>query len=311
MQTINISMKTQSKLSIIGFLQDIGASKRGVDMGSYAIRAEKLVEKLKALGYQVSDEGNVECYSMDEGDTLESGNPKLRYAAAIRRNMLELKEQVQAIVQQDAMPIVLGGDHSMAMGSLAGLKERYQGNLGLLWVDAHGDFNTPETTPSGNVHGMPLAAITGRGAPELVDIGPFPGVREENTVLFGIRDLDPEESMLIRESRVTMYTIRDIIERGFYTCLQEALQVVTTGVDQFHLSFDMDSIDPIFAPGTGTPVMGGLNDREVLYLMERVHETGRLVSMDLVEVNPALDVGNKTARLAAELILRALGKKTL
>jgi arginase len=248
---------------------------------------------------------------MDEGDSISVGDPKLRYLQVIRQNMLELKTQINEIVSRGAMPIILGGDHSMAMGSLAGLKEAYQGNLGLLWVDAHGDFNTQDTTPSGNIHGMPLAVITGRGAPELVDIGPFPAVREENTVLFGIRDLDPEESRLIRESKVTMFSIRDIMERGFYTCLQEALQVVTYGVDQFHLSFDMDSIDPIFAPGTGTPVMGGLNDREVLYLMERVHETGQLVSMDLVEVNPALDVGNKTARLASELILRALGKKTL
>ncbi|NCN04815.1 MAG: arginase [Spirochaetales bacterium] len=294
-------------LGVIGFLQDIGASKRGVDMGSYAIRAEHLIENLRGLGYQVTDEGNVEGLTM--ADAVEESAGVLKYLTPITKNMYLLKKEVEAIVDRGAFPIILGGDHSMAMGSLAGLQKKYQGNLGLLWVDAHGDFNIPETTPSGNIHGMPLAVITGRGEKTLLDIGPFPGVREENTVLFGIRDLDAEERRLLTESRARVFTTRDILEKGFFPCLQQALAIVTEGVEYFHLSFDMDSIDPLYAPGTGTPVMGGLTEREVLYLMERVHETGRLVSLDLVEVNPALDVGNKTARLAAELILRAMGKR--
>lgn len=297
-----------NQVSVVGFLQDIGASRRGVDMGSYAIRAEHLTAKLRSLGYQVLDQGSVECLSMDDAQEEATGN--LKYLSPILENMKRLKEVVEESVSLGALPIILGGDHSMAMGSIAGLQKKYQGNLGLLWVDAHGDFNTPETTLSGNIHGMPLSVIVGRGQEDLVNLGPFPGVREENTVLFGVRDLDPEEKKLLAQSKATVFTIRDIIQKGLYNCFEQALTIVTKGVDFFHLSFDMDSIDPQYAPGTGTPVIGGLTDREVLYLMERVYETGQLASMDLVEVNPALDVGNRTARLAVELILRAMGKVT-
>lgn len=300
------------KIGIIGFSQDIGASRRGVDMGPYAIRAEGLEAKLAKLGYEVKEYGNVHCISMEDAAYLGpefQGQSNLKYLEPIARNMEELRDRIERIVADGALPIALGGDHSMAIGSVAGLQKGCR-NIGVLWVDAHGDFNTPESTESGNIHGMPLAVLTGRGDRRLLDIGPFPGVREANVVLFGVRDLDYQEIVNLRASKVTVITMRDIQEKGFFACANHALAVATKGVDHLHLSFDMDSIDPMFCPGTGTAVPGGLVDREVLYLMERVHETGTLGSIDLVEVNPALDVNNKTARLAVELACRALGKRS-
>ena len=301
------------KIGIVGFSQDIGASRRGVDMGPYAIRAEGLESKLTKLGYTVKEYGNVHCISMEDAAYLGpsfQGQANLKYLEPIAQNMEQLRERVERIVADDALPISLGGDHSMAMGSIAGLQKSFGNKIGLLWVDAHGDFNTPESTETGNIHGMPLAVVTGRGDPRLVNLGPFPGVSERNVVLFGVRDLDYQEIVNLRNSAVTVVTMRDIMEQGFHTCLNQALAICSDQVDHLHLSFDMDSIDPMFCPGTGTAVPGGLVDREVLYLMERVHETGKLGSIDLVEVNPALDLNNKTARLAVELICRALGKRS-
>ena len=301
------------KVGIVGFSQDIGASRRGVDMGPYAIRAEGLEAKLSRLGYVAKEYGNVHCISMEDAAFLGlafAGDTNLKYLEPIIQNSLRLKERIERIVEDGAMPIALGGDHSIAMGSLAGLQKKHGPEMGLLWVDAHGDFNTPETTITGNIHGMPLAVVTGRGDPQLLGLGPFPGVRESNTVLFGVRDLDHGEIANLLQSRVTVISTRDIMERGYSYCLTKALEIVTDGVDRFHLSFDMDSIDPMFCPGTGTSVPGGLVDREVIYLMEQIFETGKLGSIDLVEVNPALDHNNKTARFAVEIICRALGLRT-
>ena len=310
---ISVQSGESGKIGIVGFSQDIGASRRGVDMGPYAIRAEGLEAKLTKLGYTVKEYGNVHCISMEDAAYLGpsfQGEPNLKYLEPIAQNMEQLKDRVERIVADQAIPVVLGGDHSMAMGSIAGLQKGYGQKMGLLWVDAHGDFNTPQSTETGNIHGMPLAVVTGRGDPRLTKLGPFPGVMEEHVVLFGVRDLDYQEILNLRNSKVTVITMRDIMEQGFFTCLNQALAIVTEGVERLHLSFDMDSIDPMFCPGTGTAVPGGLVDREVLYLMERVHETGKLGSIDLVEVNPALDLNNKTARLAVELICRALGKRS-
>jgi arginase len=303
----------ERKLGIVGLAQDLGASKHGVEMGPSAIRTEGLERKLSALGYQVKEYGNVHCISMEDAAYLGmpvEGESRLKYLEPILQNSLRLKERVERIVEDGALPIALGGDHSMAMGSIAGLQKKMGNRMGLLWIDAHGDFNTPDTTLTGNIHGMPLAVVTGRGDRRLLDIGPFPGVLEDHVVLFGVRDLDHGEMRNLRDSGVTVISTRDIMERGFSYCLERALAIVCEGVDRVHLSFDMDSIDPMFCPGTGTAVPGGLVDREVIYLAERLHETGKLGSIDLVEVNPALDFNNKTARFAVEIICRALGLRT-
>jgi arginase len=300
-------------IGIIGFPQDIGASRRGVDMGPYALRAEGLITAIESLGYQVRDYGNIPCLSMED---VSFANPeprqdeRLRFLAPIKSNLLALKERVERVMQDGALPLIIGGDHSQAMGSVAGLQKSLGSRLGMLWVDAHGDFNTPATTPSGNIHGMPLAVISGRGDPDLLAIGPFPGCIEANIVILGARDLDSGEMDNLRNSAVTVFSTHDIMEQSFVTCMDKAVSIASSGVDHLHLSFDMDSIDPMFCPGTGTAVPGGLTNREVLYLMERVFETGKLCSIDLVEVNPALDFHNQTGEFAVELICRALGKKT-
>ena len=301
------------KVGIVGLAQDLGASRHGVEMGPSAIRTEGLEQKLTALGYQVKEYGNVQCISMEDAAYLGMaflGETKLKYLEPILQNSRRLKERVERIVEDGALPIALGGDHSMAMGSIAGLQKKLGQRMGLLWIDAHGDFNTPQSTQTGNIHGMPLAVATGRGDPRLLELGPFPGVLEDHTVLFGVRDLDHSEIRNLIESQVTVISMRDIIERGFAFCLDQALEIVCDGVERVHLSFDMDSIDPMFCPGTGTAVPGGLVDREVIYLMERLHQTGKLGSIDLVEVNPALDSNNKTARFAVEIICRALGLRS-
>lgn len=303
------------RVGVIGFGQDIGSSRRGVDMGAYAVRAEGLIEHLRRLGHDVMDFGDVACISQEEAQAFANhgkrASQKVKYLEPIRKNVLRLKEIIQEILAEHRMPIALGGDHSMAMGTVAGLQGQHGDRLGLLWVDAHGDFNTPRSTESGNIHGMPLAVITGRGDPRLVRVGPFPGVQERHTVVFGVRDLDAKERLNLQRSAVTVISMRDILEEGFAQCVRRALQIVCGATEGFHLSFDMDGLDPQFCPGTGTAVAGGMVDREAIYLMERIYETGKLVSLDLVEVNPTLDVNNKSARLAVELIMRALGKQTM
>lgn len=303
-----------AKVGIVGFAQDIGASRRGVDMGPFAIRAEGLEAELETLGCEVREFGTIHCISMDDAAFLGEdyrGVERLKYLEPIRQNMLQLKQRVGMVVDDGRFPVVLGGDHSMAMGSLAGVCSRPGGKIGILWVDAHGDFNTPASTQSGNIHGMPLAVITGRGDQRLLDIGPYGRVEENNIVIFGARDLDRGEVANLIDSDVSVYTMKDIIRRGYAVCLAEALSIVSDGIEHLHLSFDMDAIDPMFCPGTGTSVPGGINDREALYLAEAVAATGKLGSLDLVEVNPALDHNNKTARFAVELIARAMGKRTL
>ena len=252
---------------------------------------------------------------MDHGDqavakpeTRAPGDEHFRFGNHIVRACKRLRDRVGAILEQGAMPLVLGGDHSIAMGTVAGVAA-HAGTIGLLWIDAHADLNTPETSPSGNVHGMPLAAILGRGEGPLIEIGKTtPMVSMEHTVILGLRAVDPAESKRIRNLGITVYTMKDIDERGINACVAEALERVTENTSGFHVSFDMDSLDPEAAPGVGTPVTGGLTYREAHYCCEEVAESGKLLSMEVVEVNPILDLRNRTGELAVELILSSLGK---
>ncbi|MHA2504262.1 MAG: arginase, partial [Candidatus Kariarchaeaceae archaeon] len=209
---------------------------------------------------------------------------------------------------QGDFPLVIGGDHSISIGTLAGMMELHEGKTGILWIDAHGDFNTPESTPSGNIHGMPFATILGRGSEKLTQIGPSPTALEEHSVLFGARDLDPMEILNLKDSNVEIFTMRDIDALGISEAASRAIERASKSVDHLHVSFDIDSLDPSEAPGTGTRVTGGLTYREAHYLMEEVHESGKLSSFEMVEVNPTLDERNRTAKLAVGLIASALGK---
>jgi len=303
----------KKSIGIIGFPQDIGASRRGVDMGPYALRAEGLELVLEKLGFQVRDYGNIPCRSMEDiedGPEHYRGEAKLRHLAPILHNLLLLKDRVAKVVEDGRTPLCIGGDHSMAIGSLAGACSGQNQKRGLLWIDAHGDFNTPKTTPTGNIHGMPLAVVTGHADKRLLEIGPFPVIEEVHTAVFGVRDLDPPELEALKASKITTYSMRRIMREGFAKSIANAIDVACSGTEGFHLSFDMDSIDPIFSPGTGTAVPGGLTNREALYLMEEVAASGKLLSVDLVEVNPALDQHNRTGLFAVELLARAFGKRT-
>lgn len=305
-------MVKSTKIAIIGVPQDLGASRRGVDMGPMAIRVAGLHNKIKSLGYDIEDYGNLRCHDFDEvSDPSEVQNPLLRYLPHILDSCLHLKDAVHDALSKGSFPLVIGGDHSITIGTLAGMKKLHQGNTGLIWVDAHGDFNTHETTLSGNIHGMPFAVLTGRGDKRLLDVGPSPTILESNSVLLAARDLDPDEIKLLNESKVTVFTMKNIDEEGMAKICKKAIEIATTGVDHLHVSFDIDSLDPNEAPGTGTRVPGGLTYREAHLLMELVHECGKLSSLDVLEVNPTLDVRNKTAKLAVGLIGSALGAKII
>jgi len=278
-------------------------------MGPSAIRVAGLSERLVRFGTDLVDHGYVAAAAPE---TRTPGDAHCRFGKEILRTCLRLRERVRGILRSGQLPLVLGGDHSIAMGTVAGVaadaRERGE-EIGLLWVDAHADLNTPETSPSGNVHGMPLAVLLGRGDPQLLTVGDqTPVVRPERTVLFGLRDVDVGERDRIRKSGVGVYSMKEIDERGLSACMREALARVTDGTAGFHLSFDMDALDPEFAPGVGTPVPGGLTYREAHLACELAAETGALLSLEVVEVNPILDERNTTARLAIELILSALGK---
>ncbi|MFV2014687.1 MAG: arginase [Candidatus Heimdallarchaeota archaeon] len=305
-------MVNQSKIAIIGVPQDLGASRRGVDMGPMAIRVAGLHSKLKSLGYKIKDYGNLHCHDLEEETSNENmNNPKLHYLSHIIDTCGHLRDKIKIAIDNDFFPLIIGGDHSITIGTLAGMMNLHTGKTGMIWIDAHGDFNTDTTTLSGNIHGMPFAIITGRGHQPLLDIGPSPTVIEKNSVLIAARDLDPAEGKLLNESEVTVFTMKDIDEHGMATISRKAIEIATKDVDNLHISFDIDSLDPSVAPGTGTRVDGGLTYREAHLLMEMVHETGKLVSFDMLEVNPTLDLRNKTAKLAVGLIGSALGSKII
>ncbi len=296
------------QIGILGVPIDLGASRRGTDMGPSAIRYAGLAEILTQTGHAVKEFGNLPVPVAGQ----YPGGERLKYLTEVLAVSTALIDAVTAIMAEGSFPIILGGDHSLAMGSVTAVARRHP-EVGLLWIDAHGDFNTPETSPSGNIHGMPLAAIVGRGAEPLVTLGGFhPKIPESRTVVVGVRDLDGIERTALRESAVTIFTMKEIDELGIATVMRQALEVATRGGQRpVHLSLDMDVVDPLYAPGVGTPVDGGLSFREAHLAMELIGQSRALISMEVVEVNPILDQENRTGRLAAGLAASALGKRIL
>ena len=293
-------------IAIIGVPLDLGAGRRGVDMGPSAMRYAGLRERIAALGYRVRDLGNLAVPLAEQIEPPAADEP-LRYLQPIVGVVRDLAQQVRDVISSNTLPIILGGDHSMSIGSVAGAAHNRR--IGVIWLDAHGDYNTPETTPSGNIHGMGLAVLTGRGHPTLTGlIGRAPVIRPGDAALVGVRNLDDGERELLRTSGVHVFTMHDIDRRGMAAVMEEAILHVSASTSGFHLSFDLDVLDPHEAPGVGTPVLGGITYREAHLAMELVAASGRLISLDLVEVNPILDTRNMTALLAVEFALSALGK---
>jgi arginase len=291
------------EVGIVGVPMDLGAGRRGVDMGPYAIRYAGLEHDLLEMGLRVTDYSNISV-PVPESGTID--NPRAKFDDLIEAACVELRQRVAEIAGLGHFPLVLGGDHSIAMGTVAGLLDA-RGDVGVLWVDAHGDINTPATSPSGNVHGMPVAALLGKA-----QLGSRLGwdsrsVKPERVVLFGTRTLDPGERQTIRDLGIRMFTMSEIDQRGVTTCVLEAIERLQ-GPGGIHVSFDIDAVDPLEAPGVGTPWPGGLTYREAHLAMELLAATGMVWSMEVVEVNPIRDHENRTGRLAAELILSALGR---
>jgi len=305
-------MMRQSTIAIIGAPMDLGAGRRGVDMGPSAIRVANIHSRIASLGYQVEDLGNV---AVEQAESSPAGPKRARYLAQIAETCLRLAEKVERAAGQGKVPLVLGGDHSIAAGSISGISNHFHRRgekIGVIWVDAHADMNTPQTSPSGNVHGMPLACLIGKGPKELTHLfGYAPKVDPRNVALIGLRAVDDLEGSHVRKSGVRAFTMRDIDEKGLPRVVEEAIEIASAGTAGIHLSFDMDSVDPDEAPGVGTPVRGGITYREAHLAMELLSDTARLVSLEVVEVNPVLDVANRTADLAVELMMSALGKRIL
>jgi arginase len=293
---------------IHGVPLDLGGGRRGVDMGPSAVRIAGLGERLAALGFPVVDRGDL---ATPIPETKAERDPKKKYIREIARVCQKLYQQVYQSHVEGALPLVLGGDHSLAAGSVgasADFAASKGGNIGVLWVDAHGDMNTPQTTGSGNVHGMPLAALLGSEPAELARIGGrAPKIHAATTVLIGIRNLDDLEKERIRAAKVHVFTMKDIDRHGIAVVMKRALALAGKDTTGIHVSFDMDVCDPSVAPGVGTPVKGGLDYREAHMVMEMVADSGRLLGLDLVEINPILDAQNQTATLGTELVLSALG----
>jgi arginase len=300
---------------VLGVPMDLGSGRRGVDMGPSAIRIAGVEDRLRELGHTVVDDGDIAIKNMEE---LKVGDVHARYLAEIVRASTVACKKVERIISRGRFPLVLGGDHSIAAGTVSGIAAfcRRQGKkgkkLGLLWVDAHGDINTPETSPSGNIHGMPLAALLGFGPRELTEVGGvFPKLESENIALVGIRSLDAGEKSRLKETGVQVHTMADIDRHGVHRVMKKALAQVTDGTDYVHVSFDLDAVDPTGAPGVGTPVKGGLDYREAHLIMEVLADSGVMTSLEMVEVNPILDQGNTSATFAVELVQSAFGKKIL
>jgi len=302
----------QSHIAIIGAPMDLGAGRRGVDMGPSALRLANLNEKLSSIGYEVEDLGNV---LVDQPETSPVGHESARYLPQIAHTCTRLMEMVEQAADQSKVPLVLGGDHSIAIGTIAGMSNHYRKSgqkLGLIWIDAHADMNTPQSSPSGNIHGMPLACSIGIGPSELTHLGGYaPKIDPANVAIVGLRSVDEAERQLVRAAGVHAYTMRDIDERGLRSVIYEAIDRASDGTVGFHLSFDMDSVDPREAPGVGTPVRGGMTYREAHLAMEIIGDSGRMTSMEIVEVNPVIDEVNRTALLGVELVMSAMGQRIL
>ena len=305
-------MKTfvNKTVDIIGFPIDLGAGRRGVDMGPSAVRIAGLENNLRELGYSVIDSGNVHIQIMER---QKIKNPKLKYMDEILKTSKVLASRVEKILEKNHFPLCIGGDHSMALGTIAGISSYCRKNnlkLGVIWIDAHTDMNTDQTTPSGNIHGMPLAAALGLGHEKLVNFyGHSPKVKPENTALIGIRSIDAKERENTRRLNLPVYTMSDVDKLGIHRIIVKVLKQLKENVDHIHVSFDLDSVDPTVAPGVGTPVLGGLSYRETHLLMETIAECGCMNSLEVTEINPILDERNKSARFAAEVIASSMGKR--
>jgi arginase len=299
----------KKQVSIIGVPMDLGQTRRGVDMGPSAIRYAGLTERVRTLGYTVHDEGDIKVEIQERSVPKETAN--LKNLIAVSDASEALAKKVEDTISRGCFPLVLGGDHSVALGTLAGVAKKHQ-NLGLIWYDAHGDLNTAETSPSGNIHGMPLAASLGIGHRSLTDIGGFsPKVKPEHVVIIGARDLDHGERELIKEKGIRVYTMHEIDRLGMTTVMKETIDYLRERTDHVHLSLDLDGLDPTEAPGVGTPVAGGLSYRESHLAMEMLEEADIITSAEFVEVNPILDEKNKTGDAAVALIASLLGERLL
>ncbi|MFZ0963895.1 MAG: arginase [Terriglobia bacterium] len=300
------------KIKILGVPLDLGQERRGVDMGPSAVRAAGLNQVLKSLGHEVEDSGNIHVRLPEE---QPFGNQRAKYLKEIAETSQEVAQRICQTLEAGYFPVALGGDHSMAIGTQAGVAMFYRNRnqeVGCLWIDAHADMNTPETSPSGNVHGMPFAATLGRGPDALTQIGGFaPKMRPEKCALIGIRDLDSRERQMVLDSGVNAFTMREIDEQGMRAVMEKGIALASQGTAGFVVSFDMDVLDPHEAPGVGTPVRGGITFREAHLAMEMVADSRKMVAFELVEINPIIDVMNKTAILGVGLAASALGKKIL
>lgn len=297
---------------IIGVPMDLGAGRRGVDMGPSAIRISRLHRGLGQLGLKLEDGGNLEVPGVEQ---IHYGRREAKYLEEVNSVCRCLARETQSTLEADYFPLVLGGDHSITVGTVSGLSTYYRGfgqRIGLIWIDAHPDMNTPLTTPSGNVHGMPLAALLGIGPTELATIGGFqPKVAIENAVVVGARSIDAKERDNIQEAGLRVISMSEIDRFGLVAAMEQALALANTGTAGFHCSLDLDVVDPQVAPGVGSPVPGGISYRESHLAMEMIHDAGGCLSLDVVEVNPILDSKNRTGNLAVELICSAFGKKIL
>lgn len=294
---------------MIGAALDLGSGRRGVDMGPSAIRYAQLGERIEELGLSIHDHGNVRTGMVE---ALDQGDPAARYWSAIKRTCEELADHVAATVSEGELPLVLGGDHSIAIGTLGGLARVHGAPGGVLWLDAHTDINTPRSSPSGNVHGMPLAVALGLADDPRFESSawPLPMIQLEHSVLVGIRSVDAGERQRVRELGLKVFTMEDVDRRGMREVMEEAIAIAAGG-PFMHVSFDMDVLDPVQAPGVGTPVRGGITYREAHLAMEMLSTSGAMSSLEVVEVNPVLDERNATATLAVELVLSALGARIL
>jgi arginase len=302
----------KENVTIIGFPIDLGAGRRGVDMGPSALRIANLKQRLESLGYFVKDDGDI---NVQIAEKQKIKNPKLKYLDEILKTSKILADRVERTLEKGDFPLCIGGDHSMALGTIGGISafcRKRKLRLGVIWIDAHSDMNTDLTTPSGNIHGMPLAASLGLGNSELVNFYGFaPKLKPENCVLIGIRSVDADEKNNIKELKLSVYTMSDIDKLGIHRIINRVLKKFKENVDHIHVSFDVDSIDPSIAPGVGTPVPGGLSYREAHLLMESIAECGCMSSLEVTEVNPILDQYNKSAEFAAEIIASSMGQRIL
>jgi len=299
-------------IELLGVPMDLGSGRRGVDMGPSALRIAGVGPALAAMGHRVSDGGDLDIKNMEE---IPIGNRRARYLKEIARASTLLARTVERVLDRKRFPLVLGGDHSIAVGTIAGVAahcRHHHKRLGLLWVDAHGDIHVPRTSPSGNIHGMPLAALFGMGPKELTSVGGAGAKLDPTRVaLVGIRSLEDGERRHLHDLGIRVYTMSEIDRDGVHTVMSDALARVTDGTDCLHVSFDLDAVDPALAPGVGTPVKGGLDLREAHTVMELIAASKRMTSMEVVEVNPILDERNRSAQLAVELLESAFGKRIL